>query len=257
MSKALSCHWQCLSNLTRPTQRNVLRYRRVLPNGDWKLLQGPADIYMVRSIFHSPASLILVVRQLSLFVYDVLQAIGGILDIRWIHQGIVTTGSYCTAQGIIQQTGELGVALITLVCTFPYCVGFSECRCTTNQILTVHTFVVALWRVGIRARHFAFGIVALATLYVVLWVSIGNGIHKHYETPTPVRISDFLIAASTDIVWLVLVLDRPSVRWGTLSRGICLALDRFICLIDHVHPTLLLDEGPFVDRPREVVQVSI
>jgi len=103
---------------------------------------------------------------LSLFVYDILQAMGGILDVRWAHNGIVTTGPYCTTQGIIQQIGELGVGLITL-------------------ILTVHTFVVALWRVGIRARNFAFGAVTLASLYIALWVSIGNGIHKHYETPTP------------------------------------------------------------------------
>jgi len=91
---------------------------------------------------------------------------GGILDVRWAHNGIVTVGPYCTAQGIIQQIGELGVALITL-------------------ILTIHTFVVALWSVGSRARHFAFGIVALATLFVALWVGLGNGLHKHFETPTP------------------------------------------------------------------------
>ena len=48
-----------------------------------------------------------------------MQALGGILDVRWAHNGIVTTGEYCTAQGIIQQIGELGVALITLVRTFP------------------------------------------------------------------------------------------------------------------------------------------
>jgi hypothetical protein len=129
--------------------RNVLRYRKALPNGRWKLLQRPADIYM-----------------LFLFVYDILQAMGGILDVRWAHNGIVTTGSYCTAQGIIQQIGELGVALITL-------------------ILTIHTFVVVIWSVGSRARYFAFGIVALATLFVALWVGLGNGLHKNFETPTP------------------------------------------------------------------------
>jgi hypothetical protein len=43
---------------------------------------------------------------------------GGILDVRWAHNGIVTVGPYCTAQGVIQQIGQLGVALITLVC-FP------------------------------------------------------------------------------------------------------------------------------------------
>lgn len=129
--------------------RNVLHYRKTLPNGDWKLLRTPADIYM-----------------LSLFVYDILQAVGGILNIRWAHVGIVTTGPYCTAQGIIKQIGELGVALITL-------------------ILTIHTFTTALWRVGAEARCFAFGIVALTCLFVGLWVGIPNGIHKDFETPTP------------------------------------------------------------------------
>ncbi|KAN0130873.1 hypothetical protein V8E53_011251 [Lactarius tabidus] len=130
-------------------RRNVLRYREALPNGGWKLLQGPSDIYM-----------------LALLVYDILQAMGGILDVRWAHNGIVTVGPYCTAQGIIQQIGELGVALITL-------------------IFTIHTFVVALWSVGSRARNFAFGIVTLATLFIALWVGLGNGLEKHFETPTP------------------------------------------------------------------------
>jgi len=129
--------------------RNVRRYRRALPNGGWKLFRVPADIYM-----------------LSLFLYDVLQAMGGILDVRWAHKGIVTVGPYCTAQGVIQQIGQLGVALLTL-------------------IFTVHTFVVALWSVGFRARRFAFGIVVLASLFVALWVGIGNGIHKNLVVPTP------------------------------------------------------------------------
>ncbi|KAI9435758.1 hypothetical protein H4582DRAFT_2168107, partial [Lactarius indigo] len=93
-------------------------------------------------------------------------ALGGFLDIRWIHDGIVTPGPYCTAQGIIQQIGELGVALITL-------------------IIAIHTFVVALWNVGARACRFAFGIVALASLFNALWVVVGNHVHKNFETPTP------------------------------------------------------------------------
>ena len=44
---------------------------------------------------------------------------GGVFNIRWAHNGIVTTGHYCTAQGIVQQIGELGVALITLVRLLP------------------------------------------------------------------------------------------------------------------------------------------
>ena len=61
---------------------------------------------------------------------------------------------------------------------------------------------------------------------------------------------------TADIVRLVLVLDRSWVQRGTHSRRISLALDRFVCLSDHVHPALFLDEGMLVDRPREVVQVS-
>ncbi len=69
--------------------------------------------------------------------------------------------------------------------------------------------MTALWRVGAEARYFAFGIVALTCLFVVLWVGIGNGIHKDFETPTPVHSSGLLIAAFTaDTFWLVLVLDR-------------------------------------------------
>ena len=55
---------------------------------------------------------------------------------------------------------------------------------------------MALWTVGMRARRFAYGIVALVSLFIGLWVGLGNGLHKNFETPTPVRISDFLTAAS-------------------------------------------------------------
>jgi len=128
---------------------NVRWYRKNVPRDDWKLFQGPADVYMF-----------------SLLGFDILQAMGGVLDIRWAHDGIVTTGPYCTAQGIVQQIGELGVPLITLM-------------------LAIHTFVGAMWRVGLQARGFAFGMVVLAWVYVTLWVSIGASIHQRYETPTP------------------------------------------------------------------------
>ncbi|KAF8502220.1 hypothetical protein F5888DRAFT_1177482 [Russula emetica] len=128
---------------------NVRWYRKKFPNGDWKLFQRPADIYMF-----------------SLFVFDILQATGGILNIRWAHNGIVTTGHYCTAQGLIQQIGELGVALITL-------------------LLAVHTFVAAVLQVGLKARGVALSLVCLACIFIMLWVVIGADIHKNYETPTP------------------------------------------------------------------------
>jgi len=129
--------------------RNLLHYRKTLPNGDWKLLRTPTDIYM-----------------LFLFVYDFVQAIGGILNIRWAHDGIIAPGPYCTAQGIIKQIGALGGAMITLV-------------------LTIHTFTRALWGIGEKARHLAFGIVGLICLFVILEVGVSNGIHKDFVAPIP------------------------------------------------------------------------
>jgi len=128
---------------------NVRWYRKTFPKGDWKLFQGPADVYMF-----------------SLFVFDFLQAMGGVLDVGWAHKGIVMTGPYCTAQGIIQQIGEVGVALITL-------------------LLAVHTFVAALWRVGLQARGVALGMVCLACVFITVWVAISAVKHKNYDAPTP------------------------------------------------------------------------
>ncbi|KAI0297088.1 hypothetical protein BC826DRAFT_173311 [Russula brevipes] len=138
-----------LSSLTSYIQWNVRWYRKKFPKRGRKLFERPFDIYM-----------------LFLFVFDCIQAIGGMLNIWWAHIGIVRTGPYCTVQGITQQTGELGVALITL-------------------ILAIHTFVAALWPVGQRACGFAFCMVALTWVFIALWVGIGAGIHKNYETPTP------------------------------------------------------------------------
>ena len=39
-----------ISQIPIPLQRNLLLYRRTLPNGDWKLLRTTADIYMVGSM---------------------------------------------------------------------------------------------------------------------------------------------------------------------------------------------------------------
>jgi len=128
---------------------NVRWYRKTFPKGDWKLFQRPADIYMF-----------------SLFVFDLLQAIGGILNTRWAHRGIVMTGPYCTAQGIVEEIGEVGVALISV-------------------LLAIHTFVAALWQVGLQARGVALGMVCFASVSITLWVAIGAGVHKNYEAPTP------------------------------------------------------------------------
>jgi hypothetical protein len=46
------------------------------------------------------------------------------------------------------------------------------------------------------ARLVAFGVVALVSLFVTLWVVIGNLKFRNYDTPTPVHISDFVTTTS-------------------------------------------------------------
>jgi len=71
-------------------------------------------------LYHLARSLISAMSQFSLLVFDIVQSSGGILNIRWINDGVVTTGAYCTAQGAIKQIGALGVSLISLVCDRVY-----------------------------------------------------------------------------------------------------------------------------------------
>jgi hypothetical protein len=91
----------------------------------------------------------------------------------------------------------------------------------TSQLLAVHTFVAALWRVGLQARGVALGLVCLTCLFVTLWVSIGASIHKNYETPTPVRCSTLFfptLCLPLMLLGSVLVLDQPPIQGSTPWR---------------------------------------
>jgi hypothetical protein len=88
----------------------------------WFVSRFPTAIYSTHFNF---------LCQFSLLGFDILQAIGGILNIRWAHIGIVSTGPYCIAQGAVSQFGELGVAVITLVRIF------SLCPCARDQLMHI------------------------------------------------------------------------------------------------------------------------
>jgi len=47
----------------------------------------------------------------SLLVANTLQSIGTVLNFRWVSQGAITPGEFCTAQGGIKQAGNVGTAL--------------------------------------------------------------------------------------------------------------------------------------------------
>ncbi|KAH9978636.1 hypothetical protein BGW80DRAFT_1455405 [Lactifluus volemus] len=119
--------------------RNVQRYRKTLPKDDWKLLEVPADIFLF-----------------SIFICDFLQALGGLLNIRWVHDGIVKSGP------------------------------IAQPRAPSYRVmLAVHTFVTALWSVDLQSRGFGFSLVGVICVFSALWVGVGNSIHRNYEEPTP------------------------------------------------------------------------
>jgi len=122
-------------------------------NRGTKLIDRPTDLYI-----------------LSLLGSDLIQALGAVMDIRWVNQGKVYTGGYCTAQGVSQQIGEPGVAIATVT-------------------IAIHTFIVVLWGRLQDSFLVAYIVVGLSWLFVILSTAISASIHTRnsnfYDTPTP------------------------------------------------------------------------
>ena len=77
-----------------------IRWRiRNLPRFQWQLIEKPMDLLIVRDFFLSQWIERWTSYQLSLFAADTLQAIGGVLNFKWVQDGEVKVGSYCDAQG--------------------------------------------------------------------------------------------------------------------------------------------------------------
>jgi len=112
----------------------ILIYRNASRNG--KLIRHPTDIYM-----------------LSLFSFDLIAAVSKAIYIKWIREGKVYTGHFCTVQGAVQQLGDTGSALATLA-------------------IAIYTFVTILW--GPRRHHYfiAYAAVSLTWLFIVLFITI-------------------------------------------------------------------------------------
>ncbi|KIO16181.1 hypothetical protein M407DRAFT_233327, partial [Tulasnella calospora MUT 4182] len=136
--------------------RNVIETRRHPgPNGPVPLIRTHVDGYM-----------------LSLLFADLLQGLGAVTSAKWAAEGKVTCGSYCAAQGAIQQLGETGVAMSTLV-------------------ITLHTFATVFFRwQPSRYPWLWMVVVACIWIFLLLFVVIGYVVHRGsggtpYFGPTP------------------------------------------------------------------------
>ncbi|KIK96011.1 hypothetical protein PAXRUDRAFT_139473 [Paxillus rubicundulus Ve08.2h10] len=101
---------------------------------------------------------------LNLMVCDLMQAIGGLLNIKWISEARVYPSPTCTVQGLFKQVGDVGVALSTMA--------------------------IALYTLQVLVFHFnsspKFALVVLAVIWVItaLLVAIPNAIQHGLYNPT-------------------------------------------------------------------------
>ncbi|KDR75017.1 hypothetical protein GALMADRAFT_69346 [Galerina marginata CBS 339.88] len=136
----------------------------ILRNFIWRFRNATKE---ERSVFHEPMDLLM----FSLFSADALQALGAVMDIKWVQEGKVEAGGFCNAQGIVQQLGETGVAMTTLT-------------------IAVYTFLGVWLGKSIRSMFLTKIILSLLWSFITLMIIIGNTIRwgsgkPHYLSPTP------------------------------------------------------------------------
>ncbi|GAW06058.1 hypothetical protein LENED_007951 [Lentinula edodes] len=94
----------------------------------------------------------------NLLIFDLIQAIGGMIDVKWVADAGVTEGSLCTAQGILKQMGDVGVAL-------------------SSAAIALHTFCVLVLRRNATARTAA-AVLILIWIFIALIVGLSIATHK-------------------------------------------------------------------------------
>ncbi|KDQ14687.1 hypothetical protein BOTBODRAFT_338488 [Botryobasidium botryosum FD-172 SS1] len=94
----------------------------------------------------------------SLLLADSFQAVGAILDARWVSSQAIWCGTYCNAQGAVQELGETGVAMSTLAITiYTFCCLFLRWSPSRSRVLPIF-WVCIIW-----TYSFLFFIIGYAT----------------------------------------------------------------------------------------------
>jgi len=89
------------------------------------------------------------------------------MNIKWVHEGVVNTGHFCTAQGALLQLGTTGVAMATMA-------------------IAIYSFSAVWWRKTVHNSNLAYSVVGGIWLYVILFVLIGIGTRGNlYMVPSP------------------------------------------------------------------------
>ncbi|KZS91690.1 hypothetical protein SISNIDRAFT_487344 [Sistotremastrum niveocremeum HHB9708] len=110
-----------------------------------------------RGSFSCPTHLHIFV--ISLVCSDMFESISTIMGIRWLLDGRITEGPYCTAEAMIRNTGNVGVALAILA-------------------IAVSTWGVIVRRWSCPSPKVAIGVVALIWTFAFLMVMVSYAVHK-------------------------------------------------------------------------------
>ncbi|EIN11602.1 hypothetical protein PUNSTDRAFT_61801 [Punctularia strigosozonata HHB-11173 SS5] len=109
--------------------------------------------------------LLFVLIALQLLASDLVQAVGAVMDLKWIESGTVSPGHFCTSQGIIKEISEASVAM-------------------TTGAIAIHTFIIVWGRKAVHERAMALVVVGCIWVFMLLYTIIRSRARLH-ETPTP------------------------------------------------------------------------
>jgi len=104
-------------------------------------------------LFHQPMDLLI----FSLICADIVQALGMILNLKWVVEGKVEVGRFCSAQGLIKAIGAATVALSTLTIALYTFLGVWMMRDVSSMMITLGS-VVAIWVFDIILISIGFGV---------------------------------------------------------------------------------------------------
>ncbi|KAJ2913961.1 hypothetical protein MD484_g6455, partial [Candolleomyces efflorescens] len=139
---------------------NIIRQRR--RSRVWQIFGDPVDVIMVRSLS----------IYFSIFLGEAIQALGELLNIKWVNDGKVKIGAFCTTQGVFKQLGQIPVSLSIL-------------------LLAIYTFR-GLW-IGVKSESLLVTKLLVAGIWILVtfMIVLGNALNLNkdeqhrYMTPVP------------------------------------------------------------------------
>ncbi|KDR68235.1 hypothetical protein GALMADRAFT_1048879 [Galerina marginata CBS 339.88] len=123
--------------------RNFLWRIRNVSRGKWHVFQTPMDLHTANSFARrvfSPTN----PYWFSLFSAELLQAIGCVMSLKWIHKGIIQVNGFCWAQGVVKQFGQTGRSITILLMT-SYTFVELWLRKTETSMRVTNAVIFAAW----------------------------------------------------------------------------------------------------------------